>query len=103
MTKKSCLFLHNKVDARLICTDGHESYLAFFASASIFSINIPYPFAGSLTRTWVTAPTSFPFCITGEPLKSVVNRGQRNYSFVYAENSSLISLHTPSLFTAHTR
>ena len=31
-------------------------------------------------RTWVTAPTSLPFCIIGEPLTSVVNKGQHFYS-----------------------
>ena len=27
----------------------------------------PYPLVGSLTKTWVTAPTSLPFCTIGEP------------------------------------
>ena len=57
--------------------DEHFFYLIFSASANMFSINIPYPFAGSLTRTCVTAPTSFPFWITGDPLTSVVNRMQQ--------------------------
>ena len=30
------------------------------AASSIFSMKMPYPRVGSLTRTWVTAPTSFP-------------------------------------------
>ena len=38
------------------------------AASSIFSIKIPYPRVGSFTRTCVTAPTSLPFWITGEPL-----------------------------------
>ena len=36
--------------------------------SSIFSIKIPYPFLESYTRTWVTAPMNFPFCIIGLPL-----------------------------------
>lgn len=47
------------------------------ASASMFSIKIPYPFSGSLTITWVTAPTSFPFWRMGLPLTSDVNMGQQ--------------------------
>ena len=40
-------------------------------ASSIFSMNIPYPTAGSLTITWVTAPISRPFWIIGEPLMAV--------------------------------
>ena len=29
---------------------------------------MPYPRVGSLTSTWVTAPTRRPFCTMGEPL-----------------------------------
>ena len=36
----------------------------------------PYPRDGSDTSTWVTAPTSLPFCIMGLPLTSVSSRGQ---------------------------
>ena len=49
----------------------------YFVSANIFSINIPYPLVGSFTSTCVTAPISLPFWIMGEPLTSVVNRGQQ--------------------------
>ena len=36
----------------------------FYAAASnIFSIKMPYPVVGSLTRTWVTATTSFPVAV----------------------------------------
>lgn len=35
--------------------------------SSIFSINIPYPFVGSFTNTWVTAPIILPFCRIGLP------------------------------------
>ena len=38
----------------------------------ILSINIPYPVVGSLMRTCVTAPTSLPFWMMGEPDTSVV-------------------------------
>ena len=38
------------------------------AAASIFSMKMPYPLVGSFTRTWVTAPTSFPSWIIGLPL-----------------------------------
>ncbi len=34
----------------------------------ISSINIPYPLQGLFTKTWVTAPIIFPFCMIGEPL-----------------------------------
>ena len=40
---------------------------SYDAASSIFSMNIPYPLVGSLTRTWVTAPTSLPFCKIGLP------------------------------------
>ena len=33
---------------------------AWTQCSSMFSINIPYPLVGSLTKTWVTAPTNFP-------------------------------------------
>ena len=36
-------------------------------SASISSMDMPYPLVGSETRTCVTAPTSLPFCIIGLP------------------------------------
>ena len=39
---------------------------------SIFSMKIPYPAVGSLISTWVTAPMSLPFWMTGLPLTSVV-------------------------------
>lgn len=39
---------------------------------------MPYPLVGSFTKTWVTAPTNFPFWIIGEPLTSDVNMGQQN-------------------------
>ena len=41
-------------------------------AVSIFSIKIPYPVVGSLISTWVTAPTSLPFWMMGEPLTSVI-------------------------------
>ena len=50
------------------------------AAFSMFSINIPYPVVGSFTRTWVTAPTSFPSWMIGEPDRSVVKKGQQNHS-----------------------
>ena len=42
------------------------------AAVSIFSINMPYPAVGSFIITWVTAPTSLPFWMMGEPDTSVV-------------------------------
>ena len=50
--------------------------IGIFAAFSIFSINIPYPVVGSFIRTCVTAPTSLPFWMMGEPDTSVVNKGQ---------------------------
>ena len=46
------------------------------AAASIFSMKIPYPVVGSLISTCVTAPTSLPFWMTGEPDRCVVKKGQ---------------------------
>ena len=37
--------------------------MGIFDAFNMFSINIPYPRVGSFTNTWVTAPTSLPFCI----------------------------------------
>jgi len=53
----------------------------FSAAFSIFSINMPYPVVGSLTRTWVSAPTSLPPRMIGLPDTSVVNKGQQNHNF----------------------
>lgn len=39
-----------------------------YSAFSIFSIAIPYPLVGSFRKTWVTAPTSLPFCTIGLPL-----------------------------------
>ncbi len=38
---------------------------SYAAASSIFSIKMPYPIVGSLTRTCVTAPTSFPVAVPG--------------------------------------
>ena len=38
------------------------------AAYNIYSINIPYPFVGSLTMTWVTAPMSWSPWMMGLPL-----------------------------------
>ena len=40
--------------------------LNYAAASNIFSIKMPYPVVGSLTRTWVTAPTSLPSWMMGE-------------------------------------
>ena len=63
--------------------DEHFFYLIFSASASIFSINIPYPVVGSPMRTWVTAPTSRPSCTMGLPDRCVVNKGQQIFKKIY--------------------
>lgn len=39
----------------------------FYAVSSIFSANIAYPRVGSSSKTWVTAPISFPFCKIEQP------------------------------------
>lgn len=62
--------------------DEHFPYLIFSASASMSSINIPYPRVGSFTKTCVTAPASLPFYSTGEPLTSVVNMGQKYFEII---------------------
>ena len=56
---------------------GRASYAA---ASSIFSMKIPYPVVGSLTRTWVTAPTSLPSCIIGEPDTLMSSRGQKKFA-----------------------
>ena len=53
----------------------------YAAASSIFSINIPQPVVGSLTRTCVTAPTSFPSCIIGEPDTLMSSVGQKKFVF----------------------
>ena len=45
----------------------YPCHFYYAAAANMFSMNIPYPVVGSFTRTWVTAPTSLPFWIIGEP------------------------------------
>ena len=63
--------------------DEHSPYLIFSASANMFSIKIPYPLVGSFTKTCVTAPTNLPFWMMGEPLTTVVNRGDyKFYAFL---------------------
>jgi hypothetical protein len=39
------------------------------AASGIFSVKIPYPLAGSFTRTWVTAHAGFLSCTIGLPLR----------------------------------
>ena len=39
---------------------GGKAHFALQETEYIFSAKIPYPLVGSLTKTWVTAPTSFP-------------------------------------------
>ena len=46
-------------------------------ASSIFSIKIPYPEVGSFTKTWVTAPISFPSCKMGLPDTSDWHCGQQ--------------------------
>lgn len=46
----------------------------------MFSMKIPYPVVGSLTKTWVTAPISFPSCIRGLPLTLMSSRGQKKFA-----------------------
>ena len=46
---------------------------------SIFSIKMPYPAVGSFMRTWVTAPTSLPFWMMGEPLRRCYNKNNVFY------------------------
>ena len=43
----------------------------YAAASSMFSMKMPYPVVGSLTRTWVTAPTSLPSWMMGLPDTSV--------------------------------
>lgn len=39
----------------------HHYFYTFCQFDIIFEIAIPYPFSGEFIKTWVTAPTSFPF------------------------------------------
>ena len=45
----------------------YYSCSAWTQCSSMFSIKIPYPLAASWTKTWVTAPITFPFCRMGLP------------------------------------
>ena len=47
--------------------DAHLAESLFQTRSSMFSIKIPYPLAASWTKTWVTAPITFPFCRMGLP------------------------------------
>ena len=40
-----------------------SALLLHAAASSMFSMKMPYPVVGSLTRTCVTAPTSFPVAV----------------------------------------
>ena len=52
---------------------GYDAFaMGICAAFSIFSMKIPYPAVGSFIKTWVTAPTSLPFWMMGEPDTSVV-------------------------------
>ena len=88
MTKKLLSLLYH---TRLVCYKRDNFFIYFpvlllydafaigiFAAFNIFSIKIPYPVVGSFMRTCVTAPTSLPFWIIGEPLTSVFKKGQQN-------------------------
>ena len=58
------------VKKRLVQASLYRLFLLLSCPAqcsSIFSINIPKPFVGSCTKTCVTAPISFPFCMIGDP------------------------------------
>ena len=58
-------------ELQLVHADFGNSLRATSLAFSIFSIKIPYPVVGSLISTWVTAPTSLPFWMMGEPDTSV--------------------------------
>ena len=53
----------------------------YAAASNIFSIKMPYPVVGSLTRTWVTAPMSLPSWMIGLPLTLMSSMGQKNFVF----------------------
>ena len=55
--------------------------LNYAAASSMFSMKMPYPVVGSLTRTWVTAPTSLPSWIIGLPDTLMSSVGQKNFVF----------------------
>lgn len=58
--------------------------------STIVSAQIPYPFVGSSTNTWVTAPMSLPFWIKGLPDRSVSRQGQHFFYFFTCYYISLI-------------
>ena len=87
---------------------GRVFFYFLSVSESIFSINIPYPRVGSLTNTWVTAPTSFPSWMMGEPLTSVANRGQQFFQkltfhllFIQIQKRIIFRLYEKSLIETH--
>ena len=56
---------------------GYQNFEKCWTQCSIiFSIKIQYPLVGSLTSTWVTAPTSLPSWVIGLPLTSDYHYGQ---------------------------
>ena len=61
----------------------------YFAVSSIFSRKMPWPRVGSFTKTWVTAPMSFPSWMMGLPDTVDVNMGQQIFSnfLVYRQKS----------------
>ena len=57
--------------------------MGIWAAFNIFSMKIQYPVVESLIRTCVTAPTSLPFWMIGEPDSSVVNKGQQFWKILF--------------------
>lgn len=55
---------------------GRGQMLGCAAVSSIFSMKIPYPLVRAFTKTWVTVPTSLPFCMIGLPLTRDRHYGQ---------------------------
>ena len=63
-----------------LCSTSLRTREAQAAASNIFSMKMPYPVVGSFTRTCVTAPTSFPSCIIGEPDTLMSSRGQKKFA-----------------------
>ena len=51
--------IHRSTSVIINCAAVSRTH-SYDAASSMLSIKIPYPLVGSFTRTWVTAPTSFP-------------------------------------------
>ena len=70
-------FIPHKINTKKPRLTTSASFYA--AASSMFSMKMPQPVVGSFTRTWVTAPTSFPSWMIGLPDTLMSSRGQKKF------------------------